>query len=173
MLTQWVQVHPKPFFLLYMPYIQNMTWKCLSLSTKSDKYHHFYEWCSHGNNICAHKIIDECILRLNIANTMTTGSNKAIFIIIYAKFKEIDLKMCVCYYQIWEKCAFLCRVLTWKKSLCKNNNKWMHTKLKYCLHNEYRFILSQFYYYIWQFYGNRLENVCRLAPNMTKISIFM
>jgi len=150
LLTQWVQVHPKPFFLLYMPYIQNMTWKCLSLSTKSDKYHHFYEWCSHGNNICAHKIIDECILRLNIANTMTTGSNKAIFIIIYAKFKEIDLKMCVCYYQIWEKCAFLCRVLTW-----------------------YRFILSQFYYYICKIYQNRLENVCRLAPNMTKISIFM
>ena len=91
----------------------------MSHSTKYDKYQHFYIQCSHGNNICAHKIIDEYILRLDVANTKTTGSNKAIFNKIYAKFKGIDLTMCVCFYQICEKSAFLCRVLTWKNVCAK------------------------------------------------------
>jgi len=61
---------------------------------------HFYVGYSHEKNLCAKTIIDECILSLNVANTMSTGSSKTIFIIIYAIYKEIDLKMCVAYNQI-------------------------------------------------------------------------
>ena len=73
---------------------------------------HFYVGSSHSKIICAQVIIDECILGFNVAYTMTTCSYNAIFINKYAKFNEIDLKMCVARYQVREKSAFLCRVFT-------------------------------------------------------------
>jgi hypothetical protein len=76
------------------------------------KNQHFYVGSSHGKIICAQIIIDECILGFNAAYTMTTGSYDASFINIYAKFNEIDLKMCVARYQIRKKSAFLCRIFT-------------------------------------------------------------
>jgi hypothetical protein len=56
---------------------------------------HFYVGYIHEKNLGAKTIIVECILSLNIANTMSTGSSKAIFIIRYAIYKEYDLKMFV------------------------------------------------------------------------------
>jgi len=67
----------------------------VSAFTKYVKNLHFYVGYSHEKNVCAKTIIEECILTLNDANTMSTGSSKAIFIIIYAIYKEKDLKMCV------------------------------------------------------------------------------
>jgi len=67
----------------------------VSAITKYEKNVHFYVGYSHEKNLCAKTITDECILSLNVANTMSTGSSKAIFFIIYAIYTEYDLKMFV------------------------------------------------------------------------------
>ena len=84
----------------------------MSVIAKYEKNLHFYVGYSHEKNLCAKTIIDECLLSLNVANTMSTGSSKAFFIIIYAIYKEIELKKCVAYYQIRQISAFVCTVLT-------------------------------------------------------------
>ena len=85
---------------------------CVCYNQICENLLHFYVGYSHEKNLCAKTIRDECILSLNVANTMSTGSSKTIFIIIYAIYKEIDLKMCVAYYQIRQISAFVCTVLT-------------------------------------------------------------
>ena len=47
----------------------------MSAITKYEKNVHFYVGYSHEKNLGAKTIIDECILSLNIANTMSTGSS--------------------------------------------------------------------------------------------------
>ena len=58
----------------------------MSVITKYDKNLHIYVGYSHEKKICDKTIIEEYILSLNVAETMSTGSSKAICIILYMRY---------------------------------------------------------------------------------------